>query len=257
MRTALIGHTGFVGGNLLAQATFTDCFNSRTIREMTGQAFDLVVCSGARAEKWKANADPQTDRAHLAALTDVLGTIETRELILISTVDVFRSPIDVDESTAVDTLGLGPYGLHRYELERFCTERFPTRIVRLPGLFGPGLKKNILFDFLHNNQVDKGHADSVFQFYDLNRLWSDISLMRRYDLPLVHLATPPVSVAQVAREAFGFDFTNRPNTSPARYDFQTRHADLFQGPAGYIHSEQELWERLRAFVGTTRTKAAA
>jgi nucleoside-diphosphate-sugar epimerase len=257
MRSALIGHTGFVGGNLAAQFSFTDFFNSKTIGQMAGQEFDLVVCSGARAEKWKANQDPAADREALRGLTDILHNVRAREFILISTVDVFRSPVDVDESTAIDTIGLGPYGLHRYELEQFCQERFDTRVVRLPGLFGPGLKKNIIYDFLNNNQVDKVHADSVYQFYDLTRLWSDVSIMRRNDIDLVHLATPAVSVADVAREAFGFSFTNRPAGNPARYDFQTRHSDLFNGTAGYIHDEAELWRRLKSFVATSRTRAAA
>lgn len=257
MRSALIGHTGFVGGNLAAQHSFTDFFNSKTIHEMAGQEFDLVVCSGARAEKWKANQDPAGDREGIRALTDILQQVQAREFILISTVDVFRTPVDVDEATPIDTIGLGPYGLHRYELEQFCRDRFTTRVVRLPGLFGPGLKKNIIYDFLHNNQVDKVHADSVYQFYDLTRLWSDLSIMRRHDIDLVHLATPPVSVADVAGKAFGFDFTNRPAASPARYDFQTQHAALFGGPAGYIHTEAELWRRLQTFVSTSRLRAAA
>lgn len=257
MRSALIGHTGFVGGNLAAQFSFTDFFNSKTIGGMAGREFDLVVCSGARAEKWKANQDPVADQAGIRGLTDILEKVRAREFILISTVDVFRTPCDVDEATPIDTIGLGPYGLHRHELEQFCRERFATRVVRLPGLFGPGLKKNIIYDFLHNNQVDKVHADSVYQFYDLTRLWSDISVIRRHDIDLVHLATPPVSVADVASKAFGFEFTNRPAGNPARYDFQTRHSDLFGGPAGYLHDEAELWRRLQAFVSMSRTRAAA
>ena len=37
-------------------------------------------------------------------------------------------------------------------------------IVRLPGLIGPGLRKNIIFDFLNHNNVTKIESRSVFQF---------------------------------------------------------------------------------------------
>ncbi|MEO6876905.1 MAG: pyridine nucleotide transhydrogenase, partial [Gemmatimonadaceae bacterium] len=58
---ALIGHTGFVGSNLLRQHGFEATFNSANIEQIAGRSFDLVVCCGAPAEKWKANAHPERD----------------------------------------------------------------------------------------------------------------------------------------------------------------------------------------------------
>jgi nucleoside-diphosphate-sugar epimerase len=249
MTTALIGHTGFVGGQLLSQTRFDECFRSTDIERMRGRDFDLVVCSGVRAEKWKANADPVADWAAIERLWSVLRETRIRELVLISTVDVFRRPVLVDEDTPVATSGLAPYGLHRFRLEELARERFATRVVRLPGLFGTGLKKNIIYDLIHDNATDKVHSDSVFQFYDLSRLWADMETVRDADLSVAHLATPPVSVADVAQQAFGRRFENRPEgMAPARYDFRTKYADLFGGPAGYVYDTQEHARRLRAFV---------
>ena len=59
--TALIGYSGFVGGNLLRQRSFDACFNSSNIEAIAGRSFDLVVCAGAPAEKWKA----KIGRAHV------------------------------------------------------------------------------------------------------------------------------------------------------------------------------------------------
>lgn len=249
MTTALIGHTGFVGGQLLSQTRFDDCFRSTDIDRLRGHDFDLVVCCGVRAEKWKANADPAADWASIERLWNVLRETRVRELVLISTVDVFRRPVLVDEDTPVATSGLAPYGLHRFRLEELARERFNTRIVRLPGLFGAGLKKNVIYDLIHDNATDKVHSDSVFQFYDLSRLWSDLTVIRDVDLSVAHLATPPVSVAEVAQQAFGRRFENRPEgMSPAHYDFRTKHAALFGGPAGYVYDATEHTRRLRAFV---------
>ena len=46
VRSALIGHTGFVGGNIAANAQFTDCYNSKNIAEIRGKSYDMIVCAG-------------------------------------------------------------------------------------------------------------------------------------------------------------------------------------------------------------------
>ncbi len=51
--------------------------------------------------------------------------------------------------------------------------------MRLPGLYGPGLKKNVIFDFLHDNDVHKIDSRGVFQFYDTTRLWRDLEIAVR------------------------------------------------------------------------------
>ena len=60
-RTALIGHTGFVGSNLASQHGYTDCFNSRNIGEIAGRCYDTVVCAGVQAVKYWANQHPEED----------------------------------------------------------------------------------------------------------------------------------------------------------------------------------------------------
>src|SRR5215469_11814811 len=97
MTAALIGYTGFVGGNLLRQRPVDALFNSANIDQINGRSFDLVVCAGARAEKWKANADPERDLNDIERLTRALEHVETQKLVLISTVDVFADPVGVDE----------------------------------------------------------------------------------------------------------------------------------------------------------------
>lgn len=70
--------------------------------------------------------------------------------MLISTIDVYKNPVDVDEDTVIDTDGLQAYGLNRYYLEQWVEEGFPDHlIIRLPGLYGKNLKKNFIYDFIH------------------------------------------------------------------------------------------------------------
>ncbi len=254
MKSALIGHTGFVGGNLLRQTGFDAHFNSSNIDEIAGQAFDLLVVSGAPAEKWKANADPDRDRANIERLAKAVSEVKAKKVVLISSVDVFISPMDVDEDSPTPLDGLHAYGRNRRYLEEVIGERFDALVVRLPGLYGHGLKKNIIFDFLTENDVHKIDSRGVFQFYPLARLWRDINTAMDAGLPLIHLATEPVSVADVARAAFGTEFTNEVAAMPPRYDIRTKHAELFGGRGPYVEHRDEELAGISAFVAQQRTE---
>jgi nucleoside-diphosphate-sugar epimerase len=250
---ALIGYSGFVGGNLDRQASFGERYNSKNIEEIAGRRFDLVVCAGAPAAKWIANRNPAEDRACLNRLSAALGQVEARRFVLISTVDVYPDPVDVNEDSEIDESSLQPYGKHRRELERFVAERFPKAlIVRLPGLYGRGLKKNAIYDFLNDNRLDLVPADGVFQFYNLHRLWSDIEVAEGGGLRLANFATEPVSVRDVAWHAFARRFENQPSSPAPRYDLRTRHAGLWGRTGPYLASREQVLDEIRSFVRSTR-----
>jgi len=250
MGDALIGSTGLVGGTLLRQRRFSDLYRSTDIERIGGRRYDTIWCAGAPAEKWRANRDPAADRANLRRLFDALLAAEARRVVLISTVDVFGIPVGVTE--AHEPVGATPYGQHRLELERVVAARFPTLVVRLPALFGRGLKKNAVYDLLHGNQLDALDCRGSFQFYDLERLSADVDTASAAGLELVHLATEPVTIGAIARTAFGIDFNNRLDTVPAAYDFRTRHAAVFGRAGDYLARADEVLDGIRAFVSVER-----
>jgi nucleoside-diphosphate-sugar epimerase len=256
MTRALIGATGFVGSNLLRQTTFDALYHSRNIEEVRGHSFDLVVCAGARAEKWKANQDPEVDRRNLRLLTDNLLQARVKRLVLISTVDVFGTPLGVDEDTPVDLDSATPYGRHRYELERVLSAHFDAVVVRLPGLFGPGLRKNVVYDLLHDNQVDRINPAAVYQYYNLDHLWRDLGVVLAHGLKLAHFATEPLATRVVLAEVFGRALPEVPGPAPA-YDLRSRHAGLFGGSGAYLHSGAQVLAELRGFVARERGGKAA
>ena len=250
--SALIGYTGFVGSNLARQRSFDEFFNSKNIHEISDRNFDLIVCAAAPAEKWKANKDPDADRATVERLIRSLEDVDAEKFVLISTVDVFANPVGVDEDSPTPLASLHAYGRNRRMLEEVIGSRFDALIVRLPGLYGMGLKKNVIYDFLTDNDTQKIDSRGVFQFYGLDRLWRDISTALDAELPLVHCATEPVSVAEVARDAFGIDFSNELTATPARYDMRTRYAELFGGKAPYFETKERVLAGIKAFVEQER-----
>jgi hypothetical protein len=182
--------------------------------------------------------------------------IRCRQFILVSTVDVFMLPKGVDEHTAIEIDGLCPYGLHRYRLEQRTRELFPKAlIVRLPGLVGPGLKKNVIFDLHHDNDLHAVDSRSIFQFYPLVNLWSDIETALAHDLSCVHLTAEPVSVHDVALGGFGHRFGNEVVPLPARYDMQTVHAAVYGSVTRYQYTVRETMLAVRAYAQTEPRRA--
>lgn len=249
MNNTLIGYTGFVGSTLLKQTLFDSLFRSTNIHEIDNQVFDTVVSAGAPAQKWIANKEPEADLQKIEGLIEHLKTIQCKTFVLISTVDVFKSPINVDENTLVNEEGLHAYGLNRRLLEKFVESHFDNYlIVRLPGLVGPGLRKNVIFDFLNNNNLDMIESRGVFQFYPMVNLWSDIQTALANNIKLVHLTATPISVAEVALKGFGIDFSHTLSNPPARYDFKTCYAEVFGKAGDYQYSQEETLLAVRAYA---------
>lgn len=254
MTTALIGYTGFVGGNLDAQTDFTHKYNTSNINEIDGREFDLVVSAATYAEMWKINQDPEGDLAQINGLIEHLRTVKAGKFVLISTVGVYKSPNGADEDTALEADGLPPYGANRIVLEDFVRSNFDSLIVRLPGLFGDGLKKNVIFDLLNNNMVEKIHSQGVYQYYNLGNIWQDIQTALDGGLELVNFATEPVRTDELAAYCFGLqDFDQKPEgVKPAFWDMHSKHAELYGGTVPYLYNRQQVLDDVKAFVARQR-----
>ncbi len=243
MKSALIGCTGFVGSTLRRQTCFSHFYHSTDIDKIEHQSFDLIVCAAAPAKKWYANLHPEEDLQNIRKLIGHLEKVSTQQFVLVSTVDVFKNPFSVDENSQIVTDTLHPYGLHRYYLEEFVKTKFRNRlIVRLPGLVGVGLRKNILYDFKHNNQLQAVNAYDSFQFYPMINLWKDITLALQNNLSLLHLTAYPLQVREIAQKVFNLDFKNKLDREPLRYDMQSIYASLW----GKIHYQYDMDSSLKA-----------
>jgi hypothetical protein len=147
----LVGYTGFVGSNLQKQHKFEGLFNSKNIIGAFGSNPDLCVYSGVRAEKFTADRFPEQDLAHIEEALENIRKINPQKLILISTIDVIPPHTgEIFEDTPYSADKLTPYGQNRLFLEcevrKLCSD---ASIIRLPGLFGSGLKKNFIYDMIN------------------------------------------------------------------------------------------------------------
>ena len=300
---ALVGYTWFVGSNLYETGAFDAVYNSKNIGEAFGTNPELLVYAGLRAEKYLANNAPEKDMELIRQAEDNIEKINPKKLVLISTIDVFKVPKGVDESSLIDTENLHAYGYNRHMLEIWAREHFPdVLIIRLPGLFGKNIKKNFIYDYINiipfmlkkekfdelsridftirdyytmqdngfyqvnelpndkkeelKNKFKKAgfsalnftDSRSIFQFYDLRRLWVDMKKALEAGITLWHPATEPVSAGEIYKYLTGDEFVNELNGMPADYDYRTCYNFVYGGNAGYICSKEEILADIKDFV---------
>jgi hypothetical protein len=247
--TALIGYTGFVGGFLARHAHFDLLINRENLGELRGRHLERVVCAGLPAAKWRANQDPGADEANMLRLREVLCSVTAQRFVLISTIDVYPRTRDADEDFDCASLPNHAYGRHRLAFERFVRQRFPrVLILRLPALFGPGLRKNVLFDLLNHHQLGRINPASRFQWYALERLPGDIAIAEARGLTLVNLFTEPVAMRLILERFFPAARVGSDPQPCADYDLQTRHAELFGGRGRYRLAADAVLADLGAFL---------
>ena len=146
----LVGSTGFVGSNILKNMNFDGCFHSTNVTEAFGKNPDLLIYSGVPAQKFLANQNPEADFKVIENAIDNIRAINPKEIVLISTIDVYKNPDNVDEDTVIDTVNLHPYGYNRYYLEEWVKNNIENHlIIHLPALYGINLKKNFIYDLIN------------------------------------------------------------------------------------------------------------
>lgn len=248
--SCLIGYTGFVGGNLAVQRPYDVLINSKNFESMRGCKFGRIVCAGISAVKWKANRDPETDWRNISALMNVLATVQADKFVLISTIDVYPVNSAVDEDFDCHNLDHHAYGRHRLAFEDFCREHFQNLlIVRLPGLFGTGLKKNVIFDMMNDNCLDVINPDSNFQYYYLKNLSDDIDKAESAGLKLVNFFTEPIATRIIHDRFFADKQIGNDAAPKGAYDMWTKHASLRNREGHYLYSKNEILEQLSEFLG--------
>lgn len=177
----LVGNTGLIGGILCKHHKFDECFNSSNIHlaPLRKSAISKLYLACLPAEKWKANQSPMADFDNMYHVLSKIRLWSPREIILYSTIDVYGESRGIKNQPEVYNIN---YGCNRYIFELLIKSTFPDAtitIIRLPALFHKDIKKNVLFDLLNKNNVEKINVNSSYQWYDLNDLWKDTNACQR------------------------------------------------------------------------------
>jgi hypothetical protein len=251
LKNALIGSTGFVGSSIANAEIFgfKEFFSSKNMHEAAGKSFDLVVCAAPSAKKWYAIQNPQEDMMLIQNLINDLKLISAKKFVLISTVDVYEVPFNKNEDDDPEPSNLNPYGFHRRLLEKFIENNFLNScIIRLPGLFGVGLKKNIIFDLLNKNEISKINISNIYQWYPINRLQSDLQVIIKSDIKLINISPEPMETIRLI-SLFDIDKTGlSSNEIDKNYNIRTKHINLLNGSDGYHLNASEVVSELQSYI---------
>ena len=229
IRHAIIGYTGFVGSNLLSQYKKKykkiDLFNSKNISKISNKInYKSVFCAAMPATKWIINKKPSKDKLNTLKLIQNLKKIKTDSFILISTIDIYFDHV---------------YGKNRKILEDFVKKKFNNYlIIRLPAIFGKGLKKNILYDLLNNNNTDQINTKDKFQWFDLHLLSNEIKKIKRYN-STVELYSPPILNEKITN-LFPNYKAKKINRKKIKYDHKPS--------TGYYKNEKFILKRINLFI---------
>ena len=254
MGTAIIGCTGFVGGYLGTLRETEAGYSTRNSASMVGASHGLVICAGANALKWKANQDGAADWRSIEALWRNISKLHAERFVLISTVDVYPVPVGVDENLKPHLLpGHHSYGINRLALEELVLDRFSdgARVLRLPGLFGQGLRKNVLFDMAHRRLLDSVDGRASFQWYGLDRLWGDIDRALEHPTQRIfNLAVEPVLTSEVQQLLFpGLSIgKGQAQSIPTTYDMHTALCSWMGGTGGYLENKVDVLNRMQRWL---------
>jgi hypothetical protein len=169
----LIGNTGLVGQTLKESINFDFEYNSKSIYSYSPPDGCDLYLSCLPSTKWLINKDTKTDIETIVEIIKLIGNVKYKNVYLISTIDVYgNSPVGVNESFDPIFKDFS-YGSNRYLFEKMVVKHLiheSVQIFRLPALFSKNIKKNILYDLLHNNNVNMINKNSSFQWYNLNDL---------------------------------------------------------------------------------------
>lgn len=250
MKRALIGYTGFVGATLLAAGGFTHGFNRSDAHEARGIRFGEVVVAAMPCLAVAAGVDEAADAAAVAALAAVLESLTAERCVLLSTAEVFGNAGPFDEEATPEPAT--PAAARRRGLETLVAARFArSSIVRLPGLFGEGLKANALADLLAG-QARAIDPAARRQWYPVRRLAVDLGRIAGAGLPVAHLAPEPVSFAEVLARHFRTLTPGPEGTAAPAPELQTRHATLFGGDSPYLMGAPQVLVAMGDFLARAR-----
>jgi sugar phosphate isomerase/epimerase/nucleoside-diphosphate-sugar epimerase len=256
--SAIVGYTGFVGLNLQQFYKFDYFYNSKNFLEAKNKSFDIIFFCGVPAVKWYANKNPENDFNTLENIKSVLDYVETKKIILISTIDVYENVSSgVDEDYKINYYKNHTYGKNRFLFEEYIKNRFNNyNIIRLPALFGKGLKKNIIYDLIHDNNVNNIKINSYFQWYFLDWLKDDIDLILKNNIKVCNLFTEPLSskkIIEIFKEIYNIDYLFKIDHCSdehhiIKYNVCTKYNNYFGYEDKYIRDKYKVIEGIKKFL---------
>lgn len=105
-----------------------------------------------------------------------------------------------------------------------------------------------IFQSLNFSALNFTDSRGSFQFYNLKHLWEHITFALENHIPILHLATEPVTISEIYESIYGEPFQNEIANKIPNYNYKTKYDTMLNGQNGYIYSKEYVLEDLKEFV---------
>ncbi len=241
--TAIIGYNGFVGSFINEKINNSDNYNSSNIEDIRNKSYKTIYFAGLPAQKWLINQKPQEDLENINKIIDCLNTVTCEMFYLFSTIDVY----DKNNNQKITE---EPYGKNRFYFEQYVIGKYKNhRIIRLPALFGIGLKKNMIYDVINENQTEKINTNINYQWYNMHDLWHDIHVNVKTN-NIFNFFSPTINTKSIIENCFGQEklkALEKNNFSANAKSYEIKVSSLIKGTTNIIR-------KMKKFISVDKVK---
>ena len=220
---AVVGN-GLIGKRLQEFVKATHVFNSFQLFDLHLEQYDTIYVAAPSGNRIWASQNPHTDQASTGLLIRNLLVTKCDRIVLISTGDTQAKP-----NTG--------YGKNRLELENAIRGRFENHyVIRLPGLIGNDITKNILYDIKHKTEwVSAINGAVKQQWYPLDDLEHDVPKIINGDERVVNLVSEPILNQNIVNQFS--DTANVNFESAVDYDLKP-----------YKYTKEQIFEHISLYM---------
>lgn len=248
--SCIIGYTGFIGGYLARQIKSKNLYNTKNIVNISKKNYDIVYCCAPSSAMWIAKKNPIEDFLNISNLIKNFKNIKTKKFILISTIEVYKKKNFCDENSSDFSNDVYSYGYNRYLIEEAAKKIFKNLlIVRLPIVYGLGVKKNIIFDLKNNNNLDLLNLNDSLQFYPVEMLLKDLRLALKYGVSNINLCSEPIKVKNLLKFCLIAPIVDNPlNRSRKRtYNMRSVYSYIWKNNK-YTYKKDFILKDIKKFI---------
>jgi nucleoside-diphosphate-sugar epimerase len=193
MKICIIGHKGFIGNTIYNY--FIDKHSVFTIEKKTKnipkEEFDIVINCAGNAKKYLSEKKPFEDVLTNAKIFHTILQLKIKKFIHISSISASEIPNN-------------NYTISKLISENYSKLYFPNCIIlRIGGVIGPNLKKNVVFDIINNKNLFITF-DSTYNYISTHEIAKIIEKIIKLNIKneIINVAaSQPICVNNIIKEA--------------------------------------------------------
>ncbi len=95
------------------------------------------------------------------------------------------------------------------------------------------------------NALNFTDSRNIYQFYNLNNLWNDITFTINNSITKINIVSEPISADEIYRDIFGYHFNNIIQQTPTVYDLYTKYS---LDKSKYMYNKSIVLEDLKKYI---------